>query len=352
MENAALASTANHRPIRVAIIDDSASMRALIRNILTKSTGFTIVGEASDPYEGREMIKATTPDVVTLDIEMPKMSGLQFLDKIMRLRPMPVIMVSSLTGHGARESIEAMTLGAIDCVVKPTALNPHSFQQLPQKVRAAAGAKLRRLAATQTPKRISKGRTYHRMVAIGASTGGVEALLAVLTKFPADCPPTLIVQHMPKGFTTSFAQRLDSNCAMKVVEAVDGQRLLPGHAYLAPGSDAHLEVTGQAPYRCSLTNSSPINGHRPSVDALFSSLLPMAPNVAAAVLTGMGKDGAIGLKQLHDSGCPTLVQDEETSVVFGMPKAALQAGGTDVSLPLQDIAKRLLDEAAKASVHA
>lgn len=336
------------REIRVAIIDDSAVMRSLIRKVLSQEPRIKVVGEAGDPYEARTMIKATSPDVVTLDIEMPRMNGLEFLDKIMRLRPMPVIMVSSLTAEGAAASIEALSLGAVECVGKPSPDHPYTLQELPAKIRAASVARIRRKTALSAPAPVHAGAGYKRIVALGASTGGVDALLNVLTRFPADAPPTVIVQHMPRAFTTTFAERLNARSAIKVVEAADGMPLERGCAYLAPGSDTHLMISSGNVPRCQLTPTAAVCGHRPSVDVLFKSLEAFAPNVVAALLTGMGRDGAEGMKVLKDAGCPTAVQDEASCVVFGMPKAALEIGAATRTHPLTELPEVLLTQARGA----
>ncbi|MEM6746950.1 MAG: chemotaxis response regulator protein-glutamate methylesterase [Pseudomonadota bacterium] len=334
------------KTIRVGVVDDSAVMRAMIRKTLEAAGGFAIVGEAGDPYEARAMIKATSPDVVTLDIEMPRMSGLEFLEKIMTLRPMPVIMVSTLTASGTDATIEALARGAVDCVVKPGPEHQDSFASLPRKVRAAASARLPSAPVKSARTPLPKGRRYNRLIAIGASTGGVDALLRTVPLFPADAPPTVIVQHMPRAFTTSFAERLNARSAVTVSEAKDGDVLKSGHVYLAPGSDSHLTITPGEQPRCRLVSSGSVSGHRPSVDVLFQSLCKNAPRVVGCLLTGMGRDGADGLKALCDLGCPTVVQDEDTSVVFGMPRAAWQAGACEQLTPIDAIAEAILGHAA------
>lgn len=339
------AQPAYHKPIRVAIVDDSAAMRSLIRSTLESAETIKVIGEAADPYAARDMIKATSPDVVTLDIEMPRMNGIDFLRKIMSLRPMPVIMISSLTKQGSAASIEALALGAVDCVGKPNSQYPDSLASLPDKIIAAAKANVQPRVGSVGCAAVEKGQRYDSLIALGASTGGVDALLNVVTRFPEDCPPTVIVQHMPGSFTTTFASRLNSRSAIRVVEAEDGMTLQSGCAYLAPGSTAHLEVVGSHAPRCRLTTAAPRNGHRPSVDVLLQSLTNFAPKVVGAVLTGMGRDGADGLRLLRDLGCPTLVQDEASSVVFGMPKAALANKAADDAYPIDKIAEVLLAHA-------
>jgi two-component system chemotaxis response regulator CheB len=274
---------------------------------------------------------------------MPNMNGLEFLDKIMRLRPTPVIMVSSLTTRGADITMQALELGAIDCVAKPSAYGQTSFKDLAEKVKAAAQAKLR--PRLSPPVRIAVPREFKsdgRLLAIGSSTGGVEALLAILAGFPANCPPTLITQHLPANFTKSFAARLDRTCAPTVSEARDGEPILPGHIYLAPGG-YHLEVMGKSGPRCRLTKEEAINGHRPSVDALFSSVARAAgANAIGVILTGMGRDGAAGLLAMRQAGASTLGQDEATSVVYGMPKAAFEIGAVERQMGLSKIGDYVL----------
>ncbi|MEM9837662.1 MAG: chemotaxis response regulator protein-glutamate methylesterase [Pseudomonadota bacterium] len=334
-----------HRKISVAIVDDSPSMRNMIRAAIRQSDDIIVVGEAGDPYEARALIKATNPDVITLDVEMPRMSGIDFLQKIMSLRPMPVVMVSSLTREGSAASIEALALGAVDCVAKPTSQYPHSLSVLPEILRAAAGANLQASRGRQPITTVHSDDRYDGIIAIGASTGGVEALLTVLSTFPKKCPPTVIVQHMPAAFTKSFAARLNANSNVSVVEAEDGMVLSHGSAYVAPGSDFHMEVVGRHTPRCRLVAGENVSGHRPSVDVLFDSLCSYAPNVVGALLTGMGRDGAEGLKSLRASGCQTLVQDEATSVVFGMPKAALAIDAAEDAFPIEQITGAVLERA-------
>ncbi|ANP45675.1 protein-glutamate methylesterase/protein-glutamine glutaminase [Candidatus Viadribacter manganicus] len=326
--------------VRVLIVDDSATIRGLIRRVLSKDSEILVVGEAGDPLEARQAIKELNPDVVTLDVEMPHMSGIEFLEKIMRLRPTPVIMVSTLTQQGAAISIQALEIGAVDCVGKP------DFHDLCEKVKAAARARVRPLGdhVAQAPKRPNGYRPSSRILAIGSSTGGVEALLTMLSSFPENCPPTLITQHMPASFTTSFAARLDRLCAPQVREAVDGAPILPGHVYLAPGGAAHLEAVGGANPRCRLVEAGPVNGHRPSVDVLFASVCAQfGKRAVGVILTGMGADGAKGLKAMREAGAATIGQNEATSVVYGMPRAAFELGAVERQLPLGAIGPAALD---------
>lgn len=338
------------KPIRVLIVDDSATMRSLISASLRQDPGIEVVGLAGDPLEAREAIKALSPDVITLDIEMPNMSGLEFLEKIMRLRPMPVVMVSTLTQAGADATLQALELGAVDCVAKPTRLADASqgLSDLANRVRAAAGARVRpRNGAAPKPPTSGFIPSGH-LVAIGSSTGGVEALLTVLAHFPANCPPTVITQHMPATFTTSFAARLDRMSAARVREAVDDAPLEVGAVYLAPGGETHLEVVRQGGLRCRLRRGAAVSGHRPSVDALFSSVAGAAGRAAIGViLTGMGRDGAIGLAAMRAAGARTLGQDEASSVVYGMPRSAFEAGAVERQAPLEAIGPAILDLAHK-----
>ncbi len=287
---------------RVLVVDDSPTMRGLIKAVLRSDPGIDVVGEAGDAMEARAAIKQLNPDVITLDIEMPDMNGLEFLEKIMKLRPMPVIMVSTLTHRGAEATLAALEIGAFDCVGKPVPGDPAPFGQLAEIVKAAARSQ-RHLPdtaasgqAAHTHSAPSDYQPSRKIIAIGASTGGVEALIAVLTKFPANCPPTVITQHMPSTFTKSFAERLDRLCAPKVKEAEDGDRLQIGQIYLAPGGERHMEVANTMAPRCLLSEGGPVNGHRPSVDVLFDSVVKVAGKKAVGViLTGMGRDGAAGL---------------------------------------------------------
>ena len=340
------------KTVRVLIVDDSASMRALIRATLVADKSITVVGEAADPLEAREAIKALNPDVMTLDVEMPKMNGIEFLEKVMRLRPLPVIMVSSLTERGAMITIQAMEFGAIDCVAKPSSQNPNAFSMLPEKVKSAAGARLRdptpmrpevrpAAAAANRPGAApaAAGPLSGKLVALGASTGGVEALVTILSQFPRDCAPTVVTIHLPTPFTKSFAQRLDRICAPRVHEAENGAPILPGNIYIAPGTHSHLEVSRADSLRCVLREGDLVSGHRPSVDALFHSV---ARNVGAkavgVILTGMGGDGAQGLLAMRKAGARTLGQNESTCVVYGMPKVAYQIGAVEKQAALQNIA--------------
>lgn len=328
---------------RVLIVDDSPTMRSVIASRLRADPEIEVVGQAADPHEAREAIKRLNPDVITLDIEMPNMDGIAFLEKIMRLRPTPVIMVSTLTQRGAEVTLRALEIGAFDCIAKPGGGSSESFDQLPEKVKAAAGSRrrVRRLAAP--PRRPAEAFVPDdRIIAIGASTGGVEALISVLTEFPSNCPPTVITQHMPPTFTRSFAERLNGLCAAHVSEARDGEPLVVGHVYLAPG-DHHLEVVGHNPMRCKLSAAPKVNGHRPSADVMFGSVVRVARDRAIGIiLTGMGRDGADGLLAMRQAGCETIGQDEASCVVYGMPRVAQEIGAVIRQLPLEQIGSRAI----------
>jgi two-component system chemotaxis response regulator CheB len=333
----------------VLIVDDSATMRALIAATLRNDPQINIIGEAADPFEGREAIKKLAPDVVTLDIEMPRMNGLEFLEKIMRLRPTRVIIVSSLTEAGAAATIKALEIGAVDCVAKPSIGNPRSFEDLAQRIKGAASAPLRRLArlndslARVEPMAPGGFAPDGRIVAVGSSMGGVEALCALLSTFPENCPPTVITQHMPPLFTKSFAQRLDKSSKPRVCEASDGAPLMAGRVYIAPGGASHLEVTGSSALQCRLREGEPVSGHRPSIDVMFRSVARAAGKKSVGViLTGMGRDGAQGLLAMRTVGAETIGQDEATSLVYGMPRAAFELGGVVRQLPLEKIAAHIL----------
>lgn len=340
------------QPIRVLIVDDSALVRQLLTEMLTATAGIEVVGVAADPYIAREKIKALNPDVLTLDVEMPRMDGLTFLRNLMRLRPMPVVMVSSLTARGAEVTLQALALGAVDFVCKPesgvaTGLQ-HYAAELVDKIRTAAQVQVRPLLTAPMPiiatARSSPValRTTDRIIAIGASTGGTEAIKAVLQRLPPDTPGVVIVQHIPPGFSAAFAERMNRQTGLVVKEAATGDRIMLGHAYVAPGNRHLMLARDGAYYVCCLSDAVPVNRHRPSVDVLFRSVAQAAgTNACAALLTGMGADGAQGLKELYDLGVHTIAQDEATSVVWGMPGEAVKRGGAAAVLPLTDIAAAL-----------
>lgn len=343
--------------VRTLIVDDSASMQAMIRRTLSLDPAIEIVGTASCANEARAAIKALDPDVVTLDVEMPGMNGLEFLERLMRLRPTPVVMLSTLTSEGAEISLTALEFGAFDCFDKASlrsAAASDGASELAGLVRAAARSRPRANASASchpTPAAPPRASADYRpragsMIAIGASTGGVEALIALLTEFPAQCPPTVIVQHMPATVTPSFAARLDRLCQPRVVEARPGAPMQVGTVYLAPGGGRHMEIAGSGERRhCRLIEEDKVNGHRPSVDRLFRSVARIAGRDAVgAILTGMGNDGAQGLYEMRAAGSVTIGQDEATSVVYGMPAVAQQIGAVAEQLPLRRIAARLLAE--------
>ncbi|MEB3042788.1 protein-glutamate O-methylesterase CheB [Rhizobium mulingense] len=333
-------------PARVLVVDDSPTMRGLITAVLSSDPEVNVIGQAGDALEAREAIKRLNPDVVTLDIEMPNMNGLDFLEKIMTLRPMPVIMVSTMTHRGAEATLAALEIGAFDCVGKPGPGEPRPFGDLAEKVKAAARTQRQfsqPAAAVAPPPSVTDFRVGRKIVAIGSSTGGVEALIAVLQKFPANCPPTVITQHMPPTFTRSFAERLNRLCAPVVQEATDGARLEIGKIYLAPGGERHLQVTGASAPCCRLVDRPPVNGHRPSVDVLFDSVAELAGrNAVGVILTGMGRDGAAGLLKMRHAGARTLGQNEKTCVVYGMPRVAHELGAVEQQLPLSAIGEEIL----------
>lgn len=335
--------------VRVLVVDDSPTMRLMISTLLDRDPEIEVVGTADCPATAREMIKALSPDVLTLDVEMPGMNGLDFLERIMRLRPMPVVMVSSLTARNADATVAALALGAVDCYAKPTGrLHEAALADNGRLVSLVKQAATRRVRSRARPSAAKTTAAPYvpradALIAIGASTGGVEALVQMLAEWPANCPPTLIVQHMPALFTPSFAARLNLMCPPTVTEARSGEPLQAGHVYLAPGGDRHLEVQGSATLRCRLTADDRMSGHRPSIDRLFLSIARFVGQAAVGViLTGMGRDGAIGLKAMRDGGSFTIGQDEESSVVYGMPQAAFAIGAVAVQAPLDAIGGRVL----------
>ena len=342
--------------IKVLIVDDSALVRALLTKILGADPALQVVGTAPDAFIAREKIKILNPDVLTLDVEMPRMDGLQFLRNLMRLRPMPVVMCSSLTERGADITLAALELGAIDFVTKPKVDVAHALEayaaELIGKVKVAAVARVRPLVprppanqagAPQRPRPELQFRTTDQIVAIGASTGGTEAIRQVLARLPPDAPGMVITQHIPRAFSAPFAARLNASSQLSVQEAQDGALILPGQAYIAPG-DLHLTVERDgARYRCRLRNEAPVNRHRPSVDVLFRSVAEqVGQNAVGVILTGMGADGARGLKEMRDKGALTIAQDEKSSVVWGMPGAAVTLDAVDRILPIEQIAAGLV----------
>lgn len=340
--------------VGVLVVDDSATMRGLIGAALKRDPEIEVLGFANDPIEAREQIKKLNPDVVTLDIEMPKMNGLEFLEKIMRLRPTPVVMVSTLTQSGADVTLQALELGAVDCVGKPVGgvTAQEAFADLTAKVKAAARARVKPYNGPIIP--VERDRDYRAsdaILAIGSSTGGVEALMTILSHFPDSCPPTVITQHMPATFTKSFAARLDKISGAHVTEARDGDRLQAGHVYIAPGGDAHMEVTSSSHPVIRLRHGEPINGHRPSVDALFESVAKLNRPAVGAILTGMGRDGAAGLMSMKKAGARTLGQDESSCVVYGMPRIAFEIGAVEKQVGLSRMGPTILNLCAVADTH-
>jgi len=340
---------------KVLIVDDSALMRALLTEIIGGAPDLVVVGSAPDPIAAREMIKSLNPDVLTLDVEMPKMDGLEFLGRLMKLRPMPVIMISALTARGSEVTLQALELGAVDFVAKPRAENVSLLQsyaeEIRDKIRAAHGAQLQRrppvAAAAQRAETplpgVSSRILNERIIAIGASTGGTEAIKEVIIRLPAAMPGIVMVQHMPETFTPSFAKRLDTLGAIRVIEAKGGERIQPGYAYLAPGH-SHLTVKKSGSgWVTELAQSDPVNRHRPSVDVLFNSVAKeVGKHALGVILTGMGKDGAQGMLAMRQAGAWNIGQDQESCVVYGMPREAALVGAVDEVVALNNVAARLL----------
>ena len=336
--------------ISILVVDDSALIRTLLTEIINAQDDMQVVGTAGDPYEARERIKALNPDVITLDVEMPRMNGLDFLERLMRLRPMPVLMVSSLTEAGATTTLRALELGAVDFVAKPQNVTDGLAalsEEIAEKIRIAARARIRRYLPPAAPSGVKIAEpgpslVHDSIVAIGASTGGTEAIREVLIRMPRNSPPIVIAQHMPPGFTASYAARMDGLCAIDVKEAEEGERLLSGRAYIAPGH-SHLRVVKKnGTAYTQLDGGERVNRHRPSVDVLFHSVAAtFGAKIHAAILTGMGRDGAAGLAEIKAAGGYTVAQDEASCVVFGMPKVAIEIGGAVDVLPVDRIASAL-----------
>ena len=337
-------------PVRVLVIDDSALMRQLLSVLLSEDPEIEVVGTANDPLIARDRIKALNPDVVTLDVEMPQMDGLTFLRKLMELHPMPVVMCSTVTQAGAEATLQALEIGAVDFVAKPTSNIAGGMNdlaaELRDKVKAAARARVnaRRAAPKRIPvKRGPLGSMPEKIIVIGASTGGVEALKEVLIHLPSDSPPILITQHMPPRFTTAFASRLNNECPMTIHEAAHDQPIERGHVYIAPGAH-HLELNRKnSRFYCLLHDGPPMSGHRPSVDVLFRSVARIAgPITIGVILTGMGKDGAEGMLELRRAGAMTLGQDEESSLIYGMPRVAFERGAVMRQYSLTNMSDAIL----------
>lgn len=355
--------------ITVVVVDDSALVRSLLTEIINQQADMVCIGTANDPLQAREMIRELNPDVITLDVEMPKMDGLEFLSRLMRLRPMPVVMVSTLTEQGADTTLRALEMGAVDFVAKPRIGVSAGLRELGEaiveKIRVASRARVARhvgtvphvphTAAPSTgtpaaprPAVLSRLST-EKVICIGASTGGTEAIKDILVELPADAPAIVITQHMPAGFTRSFAARLDSLCKIRVAEAQNGQRILPGHAYIAPGGQQFSIERSGANYVAVVDDTPPVNRHKPSVEVLFKSCARvLGPNAIGIMLTGMGGDGAVAMKEMRDAGAYNFVQDEASCVVFGMPKMAIQHGAADEVLPLKHIATAVMERLAQA----
>jgi two-component system chemotaxis response regulator CheB len=346
--------------IKVLCVDDSALIRSLMTEIINGQPDMTVVATAPDPLVARELIKQHNPDVLTLDVEMPRMDGLDFLEKLMRLRPMPVVMVSSLTERGNEITLRALELGAVDFVTKPKVgirdgMLDYS-EKLADKIRAAARARVRQAAPAQhaaahaahapvgaAPLFNNPLLSTEKLIIVGASTGGTEAIREVLVPLPPDAPAVLIAQHMPPGFTKSFAQRLNGLCRITVKEAEHGERVLPGHAYIAPGHAHLLLARSGANYIAHLSDEPPVNRHRPSVDVLFRSAAQHAgKNAVGVILTGMGRDGAAGLLDMRKAGAYTLAQDEASCIVFGMPREAIALGAADEIASLPEMSRRVM----------
>ena len=370
-------------PIKVLIVDDSALVRKMLKEMLSSDPALQVIGTASDPFDAREKIKLLHPDVLTLDVEMPKMDGVTFLKNLMRLHPLPVVMVSTLTEKGADVTFEAMDLGAVDFVTKPKINLSDTFEdytlEICRKVKTAARVSrssleqqyARYVANNDHRPALAKSvivpdklttdaiipktnfnnrhfKTTEKIIALGASTGGTEAIKEVLMRLPSSTPGIVITQHIPAAFSLPFAKRMDSVSEMTVFHAEDGQQILPGHVYIAPG-DKHLMVARDgARYICRLNDGPPVNRHKPAVDVMFRSVTQnVGPNAICVLLTGMGADGAVGMKELQDTGAPTIAQDEKSSVVWGMPGEAVKRGAADYILSLEKIPQKILELVAR-----
>ncbi len=339
--------------IKVLIVDDSAVVRQTLERELRADPELEVVGTAPDPYVARDKIVQLKPDVITLDIEMPRMDGVSFLRKLMEYHPLPVIILSSLSSAGSQTALDALAAGAVEVMCKPGASYTvgEVSRDLREKIRAAAGAKIKKHFSSGdapaqpvvAPRMRALSHTTEKVITIGASTGGTQAIEAVLKQFPANAPGTIIVQHMPVGFTAAFAERLNRDCAVEVQEAKDGDSIVPGKVLIAPGN-MHMMVKRSGARYLVVVKDGPLVGyHKPSVNVLFNSAAEViGPNAVAVMLTGMGQDGAQGMLAMHRAGAHTVAQDEASSVVYGMPKAAVEAGGVDISLPLQEIAPYVL----------
>ena len=355
------------KKIRVLVVDDSALVRGLLAEIINRQKDMECIGSANDPLIAREMIRELSPDVITLDVEMPRMDGIEFLGRLMRLRPMPVIMISTLTARGAEITMRALELGAVDFVSKPRVGVADGLielsSQIVEKVRIAAAAHIKRVVIApfvSSVMRVSTGAlgpitifgriSTEKLICIGASTGGTEAIKEVLMHLPADSPGIVITQHMPPGFTTSFAARLNSLCQINVQEAVNGERILPGHAYIAPGGKQFRVDRNGANYVAIVEDGELVNRHKPSVEVLFQSIAGVVGrNAYGIMLTGMGSDGAKAMREMKDAGSYNYVQDEASCIVFGMPREAISHGAANEILPLAAIAPALVAKLRNAT---
>jgi len=336
--------------VRVLIVDDSAIVRKVLSQQLSQHRGIEVVGTAPDPYIARDKIVALEPDVLTLDVEMPRMDGITFLRKLMKYHPMPVIILSSLTPKGGKTAMEALAAGAVEVVSKPGPAYSvgEACNDLVQKIEAASRARIKQIAAETpaqpVPATLHMAETTNKIFAIGASTGGVQALSCVLPSLPSNAPGTLVVQHMPGNFTKSFAERLNNECAMHVKEAQDGDHVIPGTVLIAPGGLHMLLQRSGASYYVTIKDGPSVCHQKPSVEVLFNSVAKYAgANAVGAILTGMGNDGAGGLLNMRENGAFTIAQDEASSIVFGMPKEAIECGAAQKVVPLRQVAKTMID---------
>ncbi len=349
-----------NRKIKVLIIDDSALIRSILKEVVNSQPDMEAVGAASNPLQAREMIKTLNPDVLTLDVEMPEMDGLTFLEKLMRLRPMPVLMISTLTERGSEAALRSLELGAVDFLAKPKLGVAEGMQayadEIADKIRIASRARVKNIVIsapvdTRLPALGYRISSTEKLIIVGASTGGTEALKEFLIPMPADAPAILVAQHMPEAFTKSFAERLNSLSKMTVTEGVHNERVLPGHVYIAPGHSHMLVKRSGSNYHIELNQASPVNHHRPSVEVLFRSAAQCAgSNAIGVMLTGMGKDGATGMLEMRQAGAYNFAQDEATCVVYGMPRAAVEVGAAHESVPIQEMARRVLAKVMSSGV--
>lgn len=351
------------KKIKVLIIDDSALIRSILKEVINSQADMEAVGAAVNPLQAREMIKSLNPDVLTLDVEMPEMDGLTFLEKLMRLRPMPVLMISTMTERGSAAALRSLELGAVDFIAKPKLAVAEGMQsyadEITAKIRVAAKARLKgnhprsAVPTVGLPLMGSRMLSSEKLIIVGASTGGTEALKTFLMPMPADAPAILVAQHMPEAFTKSFADRLDGLCKMTVREGVHNERVLPGHVYIAPGHSHMLVRRSGSNYVIELNQTPPVNHHRPSVEVLFrSAAQSVAGNAIGVMLTGMGKDGAVGMLEMRQAGAYNFAQDEASCVVYGMPRAAFEIGAVHESLSIQDMAQRVLARASMNGLRA